>query len=45
MHEEEQYKQKCYQNQYVEDPKIKCIKAQTLTVNQKIGLTVKKNCL
>ena len=28
---EEQYKQKCYQNQYVEDPKNKFIKVQTLT--------------
>ena len=31
IHEEEQYKQKCYQNQYVEDPKHKFIKVQTIS--------------
>ena len=31
MHEEEQYKQKCYQNQCVEDPKHKFIKVQTIS--------------
>ena len=31
VHEEKLYKQKCYQNQHVEDPKDKCIQVQTLT--------------
>ena len=31
IHEEELYKKKSYQNQYVEDPKNKCTKVQTLS--------------